>query len=240
MYRKSTKTLSLCFLLLTGIVMSIFSLVNIPLMSLSASQKASALNSFSEQYIVIDTSPVYYNGKSPYYPVSYTEPGVDAIITYSQNNSDFYSGPDFEISYVFDAGTKEIFYKIEASGFEAYTGSYEMEIRKADCPDLDASKIKFTSKAKTLKDIKLPKDWVWVLPDTKLIEGKQQVECKYNGADKLNYKTLTLLLEIDMVPAGANPWQIVFYVMIPVCVIITIINIIYWRKKRFNKQFLDD
>ena len=194
---------------------------------------------FDASKIMIDRTELTYNKTSQTYPVSYDEENVNVTVTYSLNN-DFFTTID-NLGTVY-ANTYTVYYKLSAEGYTDYVSNYEMTIKKAQVPQFNAGAITLPKGATKLSDVPLPDNWAWVYPEMKLSQGTVQVEATYIGEDSENYErtSVNVLLTISSQTKSNNPWMLVVYIMIPVNVVMTIVYILYMRKRRFKKKYIEN
>lgn len=198
---------------------------------------------FDEGKIIINTSTLRYNGQGQVYKVSYNDPLLSGLVsvTYSRDNDNFFTEEEIKENFVDYAQTYTVYYKLSHADYNDKVGSYQMTILKEKSPTLDSNLVKIKKGAKTLADVILPADWVWVIPSTTLKNGVQKVDAQYEGEDKDNYEETVVQLELNIYTQKntTNPWEIVIYIMIPINIISTILYIIYMRKRKFNKKYIE-
>ncbi len=198
---------------------------------------------FDEEKIKIDTTPLKYNKHGQVYKVSYNDPLIaDAVkVTYSRDNENFYTEDEIKENFVDYAQTYTVYYKLSHDDYNEKISSYQMTILKQKIPTLDGNQVKIKKNAKSLADVILPADWVWVVPSTTLKNGVQRVDAQYEGEDKDNYENTVVQLDLNIYTQKEvfDPWQIVIYIMIPINIISTILYILYMRRRKFNKKYIE-
>lgn len=205
---------------------------------------ASIKSDFDQSKIVIDTAQLRYNQKGQVYPVSYNDPTLSGhvSVTYSRDNETFYTAEEIRDLFVDTAKTYTVYYKLSHADFNDTVGSYQMTILKAERPVLDTTKLSIKNNAKVLSDVSLPDGWAWVVPTTPIKTGTQKVSANYVGEDQDNYEETTVDVSLTISKkqeTKTNPWQIVIYIMIPINVVLTILYILYMRKRKFKKKYLE-
>lgn len=111
-------------------------------------------------------------------------------------------------------------------------------------PPIDDSEIEIPKNSKYLGDIPLPEKWAWKEPEFELKVGTYYTyivyQCDEEEAKEYDTLELEAIVTITKDSSKTDVWTIVLYVMIPVDVILTILYIIFLRRRKFKKKFLDE
>lgn len=114
--------------------------------------------------------------------------------------STFEYGP-FDAAIPRNAGTYYVKAEMdETSNYQKAIALSSFSILKADTPERpkELDELIVTKDMKTLSDIRLPSNWAWRDPDTRLVAGIMQVYVVYAGNDCENFKNTIFQLELNV------------------------------------------